>query len=352
MKNVTLIIVVFFASMVSGYSKVWTVSNDSTRCLAQYYNLQNVIDNLASNGDTIMVAGTSTVLGDKSYGDIYIRKSLTIIGAGDIIYGKIKNYTLFSIIYIDVSNVIIIACKMSSINSSYLKVANNVTVTRSIFNFIVLSGDSIKIYNNYFGYVTINNHSHVFISNNIMNSASYGLLYNSDKSSVIVSNNILSYNSSGWIFYNISNALISNNIMFASKIRHSSTDPAYCFFNNNLTYKADNDTIPFGYNYGANNIIGIDPKFEGWNASTGLYSINVWEKDFRLKSDSPGKNAGDDGKDIGIYGGAYPWSYYYIDGTNNNGEASLPAIRDLNILNRVVGKNGKIKFRVKGEAVK
>jgi len=29
--------------------------------------------------------------------------------------------------------------------------------------------------------------------------------------------------------------------------------------------------------------------------------------DYHLKADSPGKNAGKDGTDIGIYGGSYPW---------------------------------------------
>jgi hypothetical protein len=350
MKNVILILVVLFASMSFAYSKVWTVSNDSTKYPAQYYNFQTVIDNIASNGDTIMVSGTSNIFGDKSYGTIYIRKSLTIIGTGDVIYGRIKNYTYISTINVDVSNVTIIGCKCS-ITSSYYKIANNLTLSRNLCSSIFLTGDTIKIYNNYIGSININYRSQVIISNNILNSYSYGILYYSDKSSVIISNNIISCNSSVWSFYDFANALIYNNIIFVSKIRRSTTDPAYCSFNNNLTYKMDNDTIPYGYNYGANNIIGQDPKFEGWNASTGLSGVNPWEKDFRLKSDSPGKNAGTYGTDVGIYGGSYPWPQY-PDGTNNIGEPGLPAVRDMNILNTVVGKNGKIKFQVKGEAVK
>ena len=31
------------------------------------------------------------------------------------------------------------------------------------------------------------------------------------------------------------------------------------------------------------------------------------KNDYRLRDSSPGKNAGKDGTDIGIYGGRYPW---------------------------------------------
>ena len=34
---------------------------------------------------------------------------------------------------------------------------------------------------------------------------------------------------------------------------------------------------------------------------------NVYRENFNLPSNSPYKNAGADGTDIGIYGGAFPW---------------------------------------------
>lgn len=61
-----------------------------------------------------------------------------------------------------------------------------------------------------------------------------------------------------------------------------------------------------------------------------------FNSDYHLKPNSPGKNAGTDGSDIGIYGGSYPWKeggipfnphfqYKKINGTTNQ-NGSLPVI--------------------------
>jgi hypothetical protein len=363
MKYFSIFLILFLASMTLSYSKVWTVSNDSTNFPAQYYNLQTVIDSVASDGDTLMVCGTSnsTV---KSYGNIYLRKPLTIIGAGSVLNSKIRNNTIFDIVYIDTSHINIIASNINTINSTKTNGANNLLLSRNRILNVIIKGDSVKIFNNYIGSININYHANILISNNIIYNYSaewwdslYMIFY-SNKNTVSINNNIISYNLrisypnvNVYSFFAISNAILSNNIIFMGNMRNPNNAPTFCSFNNNLTYKMDNDTIPFGNNYGDDNIFGNDPKFNGWDANTGLADINVWEKDFHLKSDSPGKNAGTDGTDIGIFGGAYPWPQY-LDGTDNKGQAHLPTVNYLNILNTVVGKNGKIKFKVKGEAVK
>jgi len=55
---------------------------------------------------------------------------------------------------------------------------------------------------------------------------------------------------------------------------------------------------------GSNNIVGQIPESIFVNQSGNAF---LYEHDYHLKATSPGKNAGTDGKDIGIYGGLSPW---------------------------------------------
>ncbi len=349
MKNLILVFVsLAFCWVSSANAKVWTVSNDSINFPAQYYNLQNVIDNIASDGDTILVSGTTTPIQTKSYDNIYITRPLTIIGAGAYLFNKVSNVTKFNYVYVDASEVNIIACNIYGILTSSNKTADNLNIKRNLINTISIGGNNVTITNNYITYLNINSFANIIVSNNIIS----GHIVNSSKSTVMISNNIFSFYKEYRMIQNISYAVFSNNIIFGIG-RGSSGDIINCQFNNNLTYKLDNDTIPYGYNYGADNIIGKNPKFMDWDADNDFNgeSIEIQKKGFKLKSDSPGKNAGTDGKDLGIYGGQYPWPEY-LDNSSKIVEADIPTIRELKILNTVVGKNGKIKFQVIGEAVK
>jgi hypothetical protein len=73
-------------------------------------------------------------------------------------------------------------------------------------------------------------------------------------------------------------------------------------FNNNLF--VENISFPAGTIVGANNIVN-----QPWNSifvnQTG-YTFSYTD-DYHLQPGCPGKNAGTDGTDIGIYGGSYPW---------------------------------------------
>jgi len=80
------------------------------------------------------------------------------------------------------------------------------------------------------------------------------------------------------------------------------TNNYFNIFRNNLF--TDNISFPYGNNSGSNNIIGQIPASIFVNQSGGSYS---YTQDYHLQSTCPGKNAGRDGTDIGIYGGAYPW---------------------------------------------
>jgi hypothetical protein len=81
-------------------------------------------------------------------------------------------------------------------------------------------------------------------------------------------------------------------------------------FVNVLNSEASNNmfcdaSIPNGTNVGLNNIFS-----QGQNSFFINYQFGnpfSYTNDFHLKSNCPGKNAGTDGTDIGIYGGLYPW---------------------------------------------
>lgn len=94
-------------------------------------------------------------------------------------------------------------------------------------------------------------------------------------------------------------SLFENNIFYASNgIRLIGNT----VFNNNIfIYEQTFD----GTNLiGSNNIVGQIPESIFVNHTGNQF---LYESDFHLKATSPGKNAGTDGKDIGIYGGSSPW---------------------------------------------
>jgi len=100
------------------------------------------------------------------------------------------------------------------------------------------------------------------------------------------------------ILNNNDGCLFQNNIFAYSSQYGNITS---CIFNNNLFI--DDASIPGG-SLGSNNIFSqsLTSTFVNQSGNTFNYA-----HDYHLKTDSPGKGAGKDGTDIGIYGGAYPW---------------------------------------------
>ena len=125
-------------------------------------------------------------------------------------------------------------------------------------------------------------------------------------------NNIFSGGGSGSI---ITNSIFKNNVflqfiaanfsLFENNII-CSIDP-FNYVNNSIarnnifTY---NFTFDYSTNVGSNNLFGQPQPgiFVNQSGNTFDYSHN-----YHLQPNNPGKNAGTDGTDIGIYGGIYPW---------------------------------------------
>lgn len=131
---------------------------------------------------------------------------------------------------------------------------------------------------------------------------------------------------------------------FKNNVFLKSTGCSYCtvigggsdynvFANNIFT---ETLTFPMGNNSGTGNIFGKTTSDIFVN-----YQTNVFVADYRMKSTGPGKNAGTDGYDIGIYGTSYPWK----DGA----VPFNPHIQKRDIATETDG-SGKIKVNIKVQA--
>ena len=97
-------------------------------------------------------------------------------------------------------------------------------------------------------------------------------------------------------------SLFENNIFLFTTLNFGKVSNSTA--KNNLF--TENISFPVGTNVGSNNIV---------NQSSGSIFINMdspasefsYNNDYHLQSTCPGKNAGTDGTDVGIYGGLYPW---------------------------------------------
>jgi len=156
------------------------------------------------------------------------------------------------------------------------------------------------------------------VNNNLFVPNSYvGSFINS-----LISNNVTSYNLSDLI-----GCIVENNFIFGGIDGSNST------FNNNAF--SGNITFPNGTNNGSNNLVNQDPSktftFEG-----GYFNCYP-PTNMMIRSDSPCKNAGTDGTDIGIFGGGSPYKLGavplnpHIDKTNIAGQLDADGNLRVNI---------------------
>ncbi|MGC8822999.1 MAG: hypothetical protein ACP5PZ_00165 [Bacteroidales bacterium] len=222
---------------------------------------------------------------------------------------------------------------------------DNVTVKRCrIGGYVYVSGSNWSIVNNIINNVTIyiGNFTNLFVANNVFYQGSF---YNSNQASVYIINNLFLYYNSSYLFQTVSNANIYNNIFYANSVTvYNSVNNV---FNNNLSYNTSNYTLPPAGNSGTGNIQQTDPQFVSQSSipapGSGTIAVdNLKDFDWHLKGTSPGKNAGTDGTDLGIYGGSYPWSGF-------TGMPNLPVIENFYIKNPVTHKDSTLKIYIKAK---
>ncbi len=320
-----------------GVSRMWanviTVSNNTINA-GQYTSLQTALDNSLVD-DTIYVHGSPNDYGNST---VYVKRRVTIIGAGYAPVGTQYNWkTTISYISLDsvpftdpISGTKIIGVDGYSLNSD--AGINDVVVERTQIDYIYVEGDGWMIHNNITYGIDCGNHSNLYIDNNLLGYVNY-----SNSVSVVISNNIFSLYS--WdAFYSMTNALITNNIFWYCTATNGTSA---CTFNKNITMNSSSQILPPAGNSGSGNLNNTNPQFMDTSIPTSSVSTSSAPGyDWHLKNTSPGKNAGTDGSDIGIYGGTYP-------APNLTGASRIPQMTLMNIGNAVVPQGGNLNVNFK-----
>jgi len=147
----------------------------------------------------------------------------------------------------------------------------------------------------------------------------------------IFNNNIFLDNSFSngpwWFSFSSVYSLIKNNIFIGSTADFGGV--ANSIAKNNLF--VENISFPNGTNIGSYNIVNQPQSSIFVNQSGNSFS---YTQDYHLQPSCPGKNAGTDGTDIGIYGGQFPWKDGSVPfnphviisniGDNTNSNGALP----------------------------
>lgn len=332
MKNLLLLLLVlnFLPEL---QAKVLTVSN-RTGASAQYQTVPAAIA-AAATGDTIYIQGSET-----AYGNITIDKKLTIIGTGHNPQKENALISMLGTITLGVQNSgasgsFLIGLKIGNIStSSYYQ--KDITIKRCDVSDISAYGitggicTGWIIENNIISGLSLpggkTNTYNFIIRNNIIK----GILTSTNAS--VITNNIFLLFANEYSFSEVYYSIIQNNIFYGRTPQGANNST----FNNNITFSSSNTALPYGTNNGNNNKVDVDPMFTTYPGGGFSY-----DHDYHLQASSPGKNAGTDGTDIGIYGGM---------GFSETGEPPIPVVRAFSIQNGVVAPNGKLNIRITAEA--
>lgn len=343
MKSKLLLCVIFLTVALLGNATVWTVSNNPNSP-GQYDNIQDAMD-AASAGDTIYISGSQT-----SYGDITITKQLTLIGAGYNTNNQFNFKTQLNAITLEIG--------MDGFGNPTSNPSGSVIIGLQADNIVGGTDiDNIQIFRNHCGGIWLNSTgSGWVIKNNITDKIDGGtnatnvLIYNNiikdqggiryfSKNSITVSNNLFIYPyHSASAFWSVSYAILSNNIFYGISIQGCD----YCTFNNNISIGGDYTDFIYDHNTGANNYVDVNPQFVSVAATEFSFS-----DDYHLQASSPGKNAGTDGTDIGIYGGSYPFPSGGDVPWQTSAMPSIPQIIEMNIQNAVIPVDSTLHVQVK-----
>ena len=188
-------------------ANVLTCSNNAIAA-GQYSSIQAAHD-AANVGDTVYVMGSPT-----AYGDLTIKKRITLIGAGYAVTGTQNNWvSLVGTIYLDtisfgspISGTKIMGMDFSNgISQTGSGSINYIDVERCYMSNLGVYGTNWTIHNNIISNISCGSQSYLYIQNNFLGSVQY-----SNKTTVVISNNDFNFNN-GNAFYSVSNALIANN---------------------------------------------------------------------------------------------------------------------------------------------
>ncbi len=186
------------------------------------------------------------------------------------------------------TNILIQRCNTNNIN---LGSSTSAPVSSSIFIQECVVRGSVNGYNA----------ENCIISKSIFNNTVYSFSYLSVSNSIFLGNYYPSYNDYYCPIYSVNSALIQNNIFRYAGNQAIHTSVTNSAFLNNLFVQ---NLTNFSGNSNVNNLVNVTASLIFVNQSGTTFN---YDHNYHLKDDSPGKNAGNDGTDIGIYGTDEPY---------------------------------------------
>ena len=297
------VIATCFATMTQAQQK-FNVQNGTK---TEFYDDLGTAVQKAVSGDTIYLPGGIIKY---SNDELIIDKKLALIGAGCDIdsIGGLQRTELRKNSSIGYTDLII----------TFGEGSNGSLITGCVFGTIgnnAANLENITIYRNYINYgIGLSNQSkNIFIRENVIN----GGINGGNATNCWINNNLIFGYHITYGFYatmsNLNNSYICNNVIYNSYsidytfactfennyIGTSSLGGTNCTFNHNAFIGEVN--FPYNSNAGSNNLINQ----QTINTFQGDY-LN-YPKNLQIREDSPCKNAGTDGTDIGIFGSSTPY---------------------------------------------
>lgn len=312
--------------------------NNNVPSPGQYTSVSAAIT-AAANGDTIYISASPY-----NYNGFTVNKELTFIGSGHKPQNVNTNVSFVDNITISANNVRIVGFNLNRVEGSSTQ--SNLKVERCLVR------DQVSLSGNW---TTVTLESNVFESTGTNFNPNYYAAFNG----VTVKNNIFNGTiQDAWGYYGMNNFLIKNNLFLNATQAFSGSNrlltinnnifyranPANTVtsssFNNNISFQCANNAFPIGAssNTGSGNIENTDPLLVNFPAA-GAYFSYIY--DYNLQSTSPAKNAGTDGKDIGLTGGDGYFQKFGIP--------PIPQIRNLTITSPaggVVNPGGTLQINV------
>lgn len=352
MKRFSLLSLALSIATFSASANILTV--DNTPSSAADYNSITDAYNAAASGDTLLIYG-STI----SYGSPGLYKPLTFLGSGG--YPSVSNEKAPTFDYINVHasgsgstfSGIAVTDYLHSIGGN----VNNISIINCVFTNTVSYRSTIDLQGTCSNWVItgstfVSNSSSVSIINLLYasnwliknNYFQQETIYNSGASvfgnantSIVIKNNIILGLSH--IFFQCNDLTLSNNIFISNLSSYTdiatSGDCDNCNFNNNLQYNSDGGTMTTLV--GSGNMDNANPQFVSFSPFTDPYKVS---NDYSLAAGSPGKSAGTDGQDLGLYGDNFNWN-------NRLYPTSIPHQELFEAINTSAPQGATINFNLK-----
>jgi hypothetical protein len=364
-------------SIITCQATIRTVSNNPAQP-AQFSTFADA-QSASVDGDTIYIQGSPF-----QYTTITVTKRLVIVGAGfapnnsDGQPTNILNILLSRSGGVNASGSTIMGLLTGNIGPEGSSLAcDNITLLRNrFFNSTIaltLNNSSSGTYAK--GWIIVNNifQGRVDGGSNATSPSPLNILFANNifigqningfnSATVIIDHNLFLGVSGGGVIRGLYNVIVSNNIFSRSLgfvFDASSASIVNCTFNNNLSnlttiapptiYNPANSFANFvpsvgGSNTASGNIIGQNPLF-ALNTNPDDYSTL---DNYRLQATSPGKNAGTDGTDLGIYGGSYPFPSGGAIGSgfDTRPVPPVPQVTNVNIQNPTLVPGAQLKVTI------